>query len=104
MASQSAYCSVMEQVLTVTQEMLRNAEQDVWDRVAELEAERVALLQDHGSLPSVEAEIARAANLVQQIQALNAQLLELGKQQIKSISGERQHIDRGRQAVAAYGR
>jgi hypothetical protein len=93
---------MMEQILTVSQDMLALADKGEWERVEVLQRERQQLISDAFPLDASRVDQDSAAETIQAILDLDKQLLELASAQQKEIGAVLGKLNQGRQATKAY--
>jgi len=90
------------QALNHSQRMLNLAEQEKWDELSKLEAERSLILDslfDHPSMPSL---LAKVADTLRRIIAIDQKTMALGKIARQSLTSEMKLLNQGKRAVDAY--
>ena len=88
--------------LAMTEQMVSGAEHHEWHLLRELETNRQRLLKAAFADPIPPADRAAVADVVHRIQALNEDLLSIGRQGRKQLAHALSTMATGRRARSAY--
>jgi hypothetical protein len=87
--------------LEMTRQMLELVKDGTWEEVAKLGSERLKLLHQWGDSADPE-EVRRNVGVLQEIQALDAEMEVIGQQGRKDIADKLRKLHQGRKAGKAY--
>lgn len=90
-------------IIALTRSMLDAAHAQRWETVAELDAQRAALLARALAVETASAEHKWLAAPIKHLLALNRQLVALGEGQLCDVERQLQNIALGRRAEQMYG-
>ncbi|MCW8890212.1 MAG: flagellar protein FliT [Sedimenticola sp.] len=93
---------MIQQLLTLSQEMLEFAEKGEWEPVGSLQEKRLQLMEEIFPLDAENMNQSQTAEQIQSILALDKQLMDLAAAQQKEITAELGKFSQGRQATKAY--
>jgi uncharacterized protein with PhoU and TrkA domain len=93
----------MQEVLTLSQQMLAYAEKDQWEEVVKLETGRDTLVEQAlATSPSGAENINEVRLAIQEMLRMNALITERLSAYQDSVAGQLQSIGTGREATKAY--
>jgi len=92
----------LQEVVSLSRDMLAQAQDDQWQAVIELEAQRRTLVEACFRDPAGDAEAASVAAAIREILSLNQQLEQLGRQSRDEMASHLSTRQTGRTANAAY--
>lgn len=90
-------------VLAVTEQMLRDARDEAWEKLTALETSRQGLIHAAFADPIPPDDAATVAGLIGRIQALNHELVSLSSRSRDRIASAIGTLAKGRRAQSAYG-
>ena len=90
------------QALSCSQQMYLLAEQQDWDGLCKLEAERAVILNALFAHPSLTLFLAKIAGALRYIIEIDQKTMALGKEARQSLSREMELLNQGKRAVDAY--
>ena len=89
-------------IITLSRDMLISAQENAWERVAELDSQRHALVMHCFRSPTPERDASAVTAAIREILLLNQQVTDLGKAHQQNL-GDKLHTNRvGRTAQVAY--
>ncbi len=92
----------IEEAIALSRDMLAAAQENAWERVAEIDAQRRMLVMQCFHRPTPEQDASAVATAIREILALNHHITKLGKVQ-RQVLGDKLHTNRmGRIAQEAY--
>ncbi|GMQ88175.1 MAG: hypothetical protein BMS9Abin08_1402 [Gammaproteobacteria bacterium] len=89
-------------IIDLSKDMLAKARDHEWQRVAELEVARKALVMRCFQLPTAEQDVSEVAAAIKEILRLNHDVSEIGRQHQDALVKEIHTSNIGRTASAAY--
>lgn len=92
----------LREITDLSRQMLEEARAAQWDRVAELEVQRKALVLRCFQCPTTAEDASVVAGAIQEILRLNHTVTELGREYRDKLGGEIRTHNVGRAASAAY--
>jgi len=92
----------LRDIIQITQQMLIMAQENQWQQVAEMEAQRRLLVQGCFQCPTLEQDAPDVAAAIGEILRLNDEVAELGQQWRGRLGTEIHAHKVGRAASAAY--
>jgi len=93
-----------QQIIAYSRDMLSLAQENEWERVAELDGRRRALVIQCFQTVTPEQDAVAVAAAIREILSLNQQVADLGAQQQAAVGGQISTQRRGRTAQQAYAR
>ncbi|MEN8179489.1 MAG: flagellar protein FliT [Pseudomonadota bacterium] len=93
----------LTQSLQLSRRMLELMKEGAWDEVAELEAERLRMIQQEFAAESRQ-EIEEKIEILREIDALNREMESIGRQGQANLSSQLREIRLGRKVAKAYGK
>ncbi|HHJ17174.1 MAG TPA: flagellar protein FliT [Gammaproteobacteria bacterium] len=90
------------EIIGLSKEMLAQAREHEWARVAELEASRKTLVMQCFQHTTAEQDVPEVAAAIREILRLNQDVSEIGRQYQEQLVGEIHTGNIGRAATAAY--
>jgi len=94
--------SYASQALSCTEKMFILAEQQEWDALGKLEADRNALLDSLFNHPGLPHMLAKLANTLRLIIELDQKTIALGENAREALKNEMRLLTQGKKAVDAY--
>jgi len=91
-------------IIALSRDMLASAQENAWERVAEMDAERRTLVMRCFHRPTPEQDTAAVAAAIREILSLNHQVTDLGKARQRHLGDTLDTNRVGRSAKAAYRR
>jgi len=92
----------LELIQALTKKMLQMAEQQQWENVSKLEAERSHLIGDFFKTKPSLSEAEHVASIILEVLAADKVIIALSTSEQHRILGSSQKINRGKQASKAY--
>jgi len=92
----------LEQILSLSKDMLAKAGDDEWELVAEIEARRRELVMRCFQQPAPQQQASEVATAIKAILCLNQEISDLGKRYQDQLGTEMHTNKLGRTASAAY--
>ena len=92
----------LEQILSLSKDMLEKAGDHEWGRVAEIEVRRRELVMCCFQQPAQQQHDTEVAAAIREILRLNQEITDLGKRYQDQLGGEIHTNKKGRTASAAY--
>jgi hypothetical protein len=92
----------LEQILSLSKDMLARAGDDEWELVAEIEARRRELVMRCFQQPAPQQHATEVAAAIKEILCLNQEISDLGKRYQDQLGTEMHTNKLGRTASAAY--
>ncbi len=89
-------------IIALSRDMLELARGNAWERVAELEEQRRALVMQSFHTPAAKQDSATVAAVIREILSLNQQLTDLGKAHQQHLGNQLHTNQVGRTAQQAY--
>lgn len=96
------HTSGFNQLLNLSEAMLRKAKDGSWDEVMALEAERHSLIKVFFSGPVMPGDAEAVADGIRAILAIDKELMEMGAIKRFDLLQALQEMDQGKKAVKAY--
>ena len=90
------------EIIGLSKEILVQAREHAWERVAELETSRKALVMRCFQQPAAEQDVPEVAAAIKEILRLNQDVSEIGRQYQEKLVGEIHTGKIGRAATTAY--
>lgn len=92
----------LQQLIAMSRSMLDKAKEESWDEVIALEEFRRELIHAFFLEPTPQAYEAIVSNGIQEIIAIDNEIMELGEFKRLKLSHALQKMDQGKKAVKAY--
>ncbi|MDD5579367.1 MAG: flagellar protein FliT [Methylobacter sp.] len=92
----------LQQLVSLSREMLEKAESESWDELFVLEEKRRALLGLFFSVPVQQEYAGEVSEGIQSIMAIDRNIMELGLGKKLELEQALHQIDQGKKAVKAY--
>lgn len=93
--------SILDRLLTLTQEMLTQSQAEEWERVNELQQDRLQLMGKHFSLDD-SVDTSSAEGYLKQILSLEEEIKILAAKSHQAMRQQLGKIGQGKQATRAY--
>ena len=93
---------MLDQILRLTQGMLENAQEGIWEDVIEIEIERRKLLELLLTKPVDKASVEMVSKGLKGIMECDKKIMELGSAKQEALADGLNKMDRGKKAVKAY--
>jgi len=92
----------LQQLISLSRIMLEKAREESWDDVFALEAERSELIRLFFLEPVQQADAVAVAAGIQEIMAIDRDIMALGALKRRDLAQTLQTMDQGKKAVKAY--
>jgi hypothetical protein len=92
----------LQQLISITREMLEQAQSASWDEVSKLEAERRELLRMFFMAPIQDEFVGTVSEGIRSIIAFDEDIMELGRTEKHALEQVLRQIDQGKKAIKAY--
>ncbi len=92
----------LDLIQAITQKMLQMAQQQAWENINKLEAERSQLIYSFFETKPLVAEAEHVASIILEVLAADKMIIALSLSEQHEIMGSAQKINRGKQASKAY--
>lgn len=93
-----------QQIIAYSRDMLTLAQENEWERVAELDSQRRALVMQCFQFATSDRDAPAVATAIKEILSLNQQVADLGAQQQAAVGGHIRTQKLGQTARQAYSR
>ncbi len=98
----SAATNPLQQILQLSQQMLKLAEDDKWEEIVDLDEQRHRLISATFPLNAEQLDISSAVTLIKHIMELDERVTALGTDAKQNMATVLSDIQKGRQATNAY--
>lgn len=102
MAMDAARSKQMAHIRSLSEQMLKLAQDDAWETLADIEPQRRDLIMKFFERPAGEDEAAEIAATIQDVLEIDKEIIARGRQGRDAIRRELNQIAHGRLAVRAY--